>query len=117
MCCKLGITPFLIFKTVRWCERNKPAERLLDMTDVSKDFVRFSKGQKDEIVSKIRGYFKMELDFDINNLQAQLLLNFFSKSVGIYYYNQAIEDAVLYMQERTEDLYALQKADQFPAKV
>lgn len=59
----------------------------------------------------------MELDFDINNLQAQLLLNFFSKSVGIYYYNQAIEDAVLYMQERTEDLYALQKADQFPAKV
>jgi uncharacterized protein (DUF2164 family) len=55
-------------------------------------------------VASIRRYFTEELDQEIGELKAKLLLEFFLKEIGPAVYNTAITDAQGFLRDRVADL-------------
>lgn len=53
---------------------------------------------------KIRAYFESELEQPIGVLKADLIMDFFIRELGPFIYNQAIEDAHAFMQDKIIDL-------------
>ncbi|MGD9903514.1 MAG: DUF2164 domain-containing protein [Vicinamibacterales bacterium] len=56
------------------------------------------------LLESIRKYAAENLDEELGDLKAGLLLDFCLAEVGAVVYNQAIADAQAYFQERTTDL-------------
>jgi len=59
---------------------------------------------KKQALASIKQYVARNLDQDIGDLQAGLLLDYFLKELGPSVYNQAVQDAQRYFQERVSDL-------------
>ena len=57
-----------------------------------------------QALSSIKQYVAQNLDQEIGDLQAGLLLDYFMKELAPSVYNQAIQDAQHYFQERASDL-------------
>ena len=75
--------------------------------------IEFSKEQKDHMVSKIKTYFKDELQQDIGGFEAEFLIDFFAKSLGPYFYNRGLFDAQQVLNEKMEEMgYTLQELEQ-----
>jgi uncharacterized protein (DUF2164 family) len=55
--------------------------------------LKFEKAERAVIVGKIQRYFVDELDSEIGAIPAELLLGFFSDTIGAFYYNQGLNDA------------------------
>lgn len=64
--------------------------------------IKFSKDDKDAIVGKIKRYFEQEMDREIGQFEAEFLLDFFSKEVGAFYYNQGLHDAQAVVESKLE---------------
>jgi len=79
--------------------------------------IRFSKEEKAELVKQIQGYFTDELDQEIGQFPATFLLDFFTETIGPYYYNRALQDAQDVLEERMDSirdaLYAIEKPSPF----
>ena len=58
----------------------------------------------EKVVASIRRYFTEQLDQEIGELQARLVLEFFLKEIGPSVYNAAIGDAQTYFRDRVADL-------------
>lgn len=67
------------------------------------------KDKKKEMTESIKEYFLEERDEEIGDLAATLLLDFIVKELAGEFYNQGIEDAYRYMNDRVEDMLGLQK--------
>jgi len=61
------------------------------------------------LIESLKRYYWNDRNEELNNLGAELLLDFILNDIGPYIYNKAIEDSYDYMNERTEDLLGLQK--------
>ncbi len=59
---------------------------------------------KTEVVAKLQKYFENELQQEIGGFDAEFLLDFFSKEVGGYYYNQGLADALKSFELKMEDV-------------
>jgi len=59
---------------------------------------------KKQAVASIKQYVAKNMDQDIGDLQAGLLLDYFLKELAPSVYNQAVQDAQRYFQERASDL-------------
>ena len=57
-----------------------------------------------QLQASIKRYFAENLDQDIGDLKAGLLLDYCLKEIGPSIYNQAITDARAYFQDRVADL-------------
>jgi uncharacterized protein (DUF2164 family) len=57
-----------------------------------------------QAIASIRRYFDEELDLDIGDLKAQLLLEFVLKEIGPSIHNSAVADAQTFIRGRTADL-------------
>ena len=66
--------------------------------------IELDKDTKKALVSSIKRYFDENLDDDIGDLKASLLLEFFLKEIGPTIYNQAISDAETFLQDKVADL-------------
>ncbi len=66
--------------------------------------IKLSKEAREQLIASIQRYADEELENEIGHLGAQLLLDFVLVEVGPFVYNQAIQDAQGYFQERTMDL-------------
>ncbi|MBN4059736.1 MAG: hypothetical protein COA71_03385 [SAR86 cluster bacterium] len=55
--------------------------------------IEFSIEEKQALVQKIKSYFNNELGQDIGQFDAEFLLDFFSKEVGVHFYNLGLHDA------------------------
>ena len=55
-------------------------------------------------IGSIRRYFAEQLEQEIGDLQARLLLEFVMKEIGPSVYNAAISDAQTYLRDRVADL-------------
>ena len=66
--------------------------------------IKISEDAKQHSVSSIKRYFAENLDEEIGDLKALLLLEFILSEVGPSIYNQAITDAQAYLQEKVIDL-------------
>jgi uncharacterized protein (DUF2164 family) len=79
--------------------------------------IEFSKAEKDTIVQKIQDYLNDELDIEIGQFDAEFLLDFFSKEVGAYYYNQGLQDARAVISAKLIDvdeaIYEIEKPVRF----
>lgn len=67
-----------------------------------------------QAIGALREYFAANLDEEIGDLKAGLLLDFILIELGPSVYNQAIADARTFFEERTSDLAAICYRDEFP---
>ena len=64
-------------------------------------------------VASIRRYFSDELELDVGDLKAGLVLDFIVKEIGPSIYNAAIADAQTFMRERLVDMEGALAAPEF----
>lgn len=55
--------------------------------------VRFTPDEKQQIVQKVKRYFREELEQEIGSFDAEFLIDFFAEEVGAYFYNRGLYDA------------------------
>ena len=84
--------------------RNKPAIEIND--DARK-----------HAVAALREYFAANMDEEIGDLKAALLLDYILSELGPTIYNQAIADAQKFFEERTSDLSGVFYQTEFPTTV
>ncbi|KPJ97891.1 MAG: hypothetical protein AMS20_16720 [Gemmatimonas sp. SG8_28] len=65
-------------------------------------------------LASIKRYFLEELDDDIGDLKAELMLDFILREIGPTIYNQAIADARAFFEERSADLEGVCYHAEFP---
>jgi uncharacterized protein (DUF2164 family) len=66
-----------------------------------------------QAIGSIRQFFADELELDIGDLKAALVLDYFLAEVGPSVYNAGIADAKQFFDERAADLAALCSRDEF----
>jgi uncharacterized protein (DUF2164 family) len=66
--------------------------------------ITFSKDKEAKIKESIKQYFYENMETEIGDLKAMLLLDFFLKEIGPSVYNLAIHDAQAVMMDKVEDL-------------
>ncbi len=71
--------------------------------------MKLSKEKKDMLIEEIKKYFSNERDEDLGDLASSLILDFFIEKLGPEIYNQGIQDAKQYMEERVMDMLELEK--------
>lgn len=68
--------------------------------------IRLSPEKRREILHALQGFYREEMDEELSEFNAVRLLDFFVKKLGSPVYNQGVQDARSYLQERLEDLSA-----------
>ncbi len=75
----------------------------------NENFIALTKERRDDIVSGIKNYFSKERDEEIDDLAADLMLDFILEKIAPEFYNQGIYDAHRYMHDAIEDLLSIRK--------
>jgi uncharacterized protein (DUF2164 family) len=65
------------------------------------------------LIGSIKQFFATELDEDIGDLKAELVLEFFNREVGPSVYNQAIADAQATLERAVSDLSGVRYEPEF----
>jgi uncharacterized protein (DUF2164 family) len=77
--------------------------------------LRFEKEERAAIVGKIQRHFADELEQEIGALPAETLLNFFTETIGPFYYNQGLNDAQAVFARALDsvgdEIYGLEQRD------
>jgi uncharacterized protein (DUF2164 family) len=68
-----------------------------------------------QAIAGLRQYFAANLDEEIGDLKAGLLLDFILTELGPSVYNQGLADARGFFEERSNDLAAILSRDEFPS--
>ncbi len=55
--------------------------------------VAFTQEEKAVLAAKVKRYFDQELDQEIGQFDAEFLLDFMGRELGVYYYNRGLKDA------------------------
>lgn len=76
--------------------------------------ITLSDDARKRALTSIRRFFASELDEDIGDLKAMLVLDYFLAEHAPSVYNQAIADAQGYFQERVADLESVCYHAEFP---
>ena len=66
--------------------------------------IEFSTAQKDALILKLQRYFQAELEQDLEQFDAEFLLDFFAKEMGNVYYNQGLYDAQAVLNEKVDSI-------------
>ncbi len=66
--------------------------------------IELSPDARKQAVASIRRYFAENLEQDVGDLKAGLLLEYFLREIGPCVYNRAIQDAQVYFRDRVVDL-------------
>ena len=66
--------------------------------------IEIDKDTKSDLIASIKRYFDEQLDTEIGDLKATLLLEFCLKEIGPTIYNKAISDAETFLQDKVADL-------------
>ena len=75
--------------------------------------IQLSDEARKQAITSLRRYFSAELDQEIGDLKASLLLDFVLVEIGPSIYNGAITDAQAYLRDRVADLEAVCSAPEF----
>ena len=60
--------------------------------------------ETEEVLHSLRKYFSSELDQELSELKAKLLLDYLQQEIAPLAYNQGVRDAEEYFRARVEDL-------------
>lgn len=75
--------------------------------------IKLTDEQRKQSTASIRRYVQQELDQEIGELKAGLLLDFFLKEIAPTVYNGAVADAHAYLRDRLSDLEGVCYHDEF----
>lgn len=67
-----------------------------------------------QAIAALQQYFAANMEEEIGDLKAALLLDFILSELGPSVYNQALADARAFFEERSNDLAAVYYRDEFP---
>ena len=77
--------------------------------------LKFEKEERAAIVGKIQRYFVNEMESEIGAIPAEQLLNFFTETIGPFYYNQGLNDAQAVFAKAVDnvgdEIYGLEQRD------
>jgi uncharacterized protein (DUF2164 family) len=62
--------------------------------------------ETEELVHSLKKYFAAEMDHELSELRARLLLDYFFKEMAPLAYNQGVKDAEAFFRNKLEDLPA-----------
>ena len=75
--------------------------------------IEFSLEQRAAIVEKLQSYFDSELDQELEQFDAEFLIDFFAKNIGAHFYNRGLHDARSIFESRIEsiddEIFAIEK--------
>jgi uncharacterized protein (DUF2164 family) len=60
--------------------------------------------RRDRLTRQLQSFFADELDEEISDFRAERVLDFFISTLGPQVYNQAVQDARKFVQDRLDDL-------------
>ena len=66
--------------------------------------IALSEERRSELVSAAQRFLSREFEVELSDFQARGLLDFFVRQLGAPVYNQAIQDARAFLQEKLSDL-------------
>jgi uncharacterized protein (DUF2164 family) len=66
--------------------------------------VKLTDDRRERLLRSVKKFFLETLDLELGDLAAGSILDFFVKELGAPVYNQAIQDARSFVQEKLEDL-------------
>jgi len=66
--------------------------------------VRIDDARREELVARLRGFFMEEFDEELSPFRGAQILDFFLETLGPQVYNQAVQDARGFMQQKLDDL-------------
>jgi uncharacterized protein (DUF2164 family) len=69
--------------------------------------IELTKPEAQAAVAALQTYFRNELDQELSELRAKLLLDYMMKAFGPFAYNQGVRDAEVYFRAKVEDLSAI----------
>jgi len=75
--------------------------------------IKLREDAEKQLLDSIKRFFAEELDDDIGDLKAMLVLDFCVREIGPSVYNQAIADAQAFFQEKSLDLGAARYEPEF----
>jgi len=82
--------------------------------------IEFTEQEKATLVNKLKEYFNNELDQEIGQFDAEFLLEFMSKEIGVYHYNKGLRDAQDVFKSRvdsiTDAIYELEVPTEFSGR-
>ena len=64
----------------------------------------FSAQEKEQIILKLQKYFLKELDNELEQFDADFLLDFIAKEMGVFFYNKGLYDAQAVLTERLDTI-------------
>lgn len=77
--------------------------------------IALSEDARQQAIAALQEYFRANLDDEIGDLKAGLLLDFILIELGPSVYNQGLADARAFFEERSNDLAAILYRDEFPS--
>ena len=66
--------------------------------------IAFTKEERVAATAKLRAYFREELDQDLGQLPADMLLDFIGRELGAAFYNRGVADAQQLVRKKAEDI-------------
>lgn len=66
--------------------------------------ITFSREEVAAITAKLRPYFRDELEIELRDLPAEMLLDFLAREIGPFFYNRALYDAQAVVAKKAEDI-------------
>jgi uncharacterized protein (DUF2164 family) len=66
--------------------------------------IRLTDDRRERMLRSIRKFFDEKLDQQLGDFATERILDFFVKELGAPVYNQAIQDARAFLQEKLDDL-------------
>lgn len=67
-----------------------------------------SREKREDLINEIKTFFYEERDEEIGDLAANIVLDFFMDKLAPEFYNEGVNEAYRYMQDRIEDLLEIQ---------
>lgn len=68
------------------------------------DKIHFTSDEKALLVTKLKTYFRDQLEQEIGGFDAEFLIDFFTEELGTYFYNRGLYDALALMSRKLEDI-------------
>ncbi len=66
--------------------------------------IELEKSQKEQLVNKLQRYFDDELDVELGQFDADFLLDFIAKEMGVVFYNQGVYDSQTALESRIDSI-------------
>lgn len=66
--------------------------------------IDFSRAEKEMMATRLQSYFSKELNQEIGGFDAEFLIDFFEKEIGVFFYNKGLHDAQAIIATKIDEI-------------